>query len=255
MPSEVGARTWSVVLGVLALGLGTPASAQVPDGAAPPSPIMATRAELAAIVAHPPRGMSSADLQAAQRRLTQGDFAVGDRILIVVPGDTVYSDTFTVRTGNTLQLPYLPPLVLSGVLRSESDSVVSAFLGKYVRSPEVVVTPLLRLGIFGGVRSPGYYDLPPETLLSGLVMTAGGLSEVGDMRRTKINRGNEEVMDSKAVSQAIQAGMTIDIANLQSGDNVNVGVANPSATLNKVQIITALLAIPLMIVTISSLSD
>ena len=54
---------------------------------------------------------------------------------------------------------------------------------------------------------------------------------------------------------AISNGATLDVLSLQSGDNVNVGVQNPGATLSKVQIITALLAIPLMIVSISAISN
>ena len=222
---------------------------------APPARVEATRAELEAIAAHPPKGMSSADLQAVQQRLAFGDFNVGSRILIEVQGDTIYSDTFAVRTGNVLALPSLPPLSLQGVLRSESDSVITAFLSKYLRNPDVRVTPLMRIGVLGGVMQPGYYDVPAQTLLSDVVMGAGGLAPTGNMKHTKINRGNEEVMDSKAVSLAITNGATLDLMNLQSGDNINVGVSNPQNTLNKVQIITALLAIPLMIVTISSLSN
>ncbi len=34
-------------------------------------------------------------------------------------------------------------------------------------------------------------------------------------------------MDPKAVSVAISNGATLDLMNLQSGDNINVGVQNP----------------------------
>jgi len=222
---------------------------------APPARVEASRAELEAIAAHPPKGMSSSDLQAVQLRLASGDFNVGSRILIEVQGDTVYSDTFTVRTGRVLALPSLPPLSLEGVLRSESDSVIAEFLARYIRNPQVSITPLMRVGILGGVVSPGYYDVPAQILFSDAVMSAGGLGAFGDMKRTKVNRGNEEVLDSKAVSVAISNGATLDLLNLQSGDNINVGVQNPGATLSKVQIITALLAIPLMIVSISAIAD
>jgi len=154
-----------------------------------------------------------------------------------------------------LSLPSLPPLSLEGVLRSESDSVIAGFLAKYLRNPEVSVTPLMRIGILGGVVRPGYYDVPAETVLSDVVMIGGGLSPVGSMKKTTVNRGNEEVLDSKAVARGISSGGTLDLLNLQSGDNVNIGVSNPEATLNKVQIITAILAIPLMIVSISAISN
>jgi protein involved in polysaccharide export with SLBB domain len=256
MPSNRLVHTFRVALllgaGFVALAADLSAQKEAP---APPSRVEATRAELEAIAAHPPKGMSSTDLKVVQQRLANGDFNVGSRVLIEVQGDTIYSDTFTVRTGSVLALPSLPPLSLQGVLRSESDSVIAQFLSKYLKNPEVRVTPLMRVGVLGGVTSPGYYDVPAQTLLSDIVMSAGGLGQFGDMKRTKINRGNVEIMDPKAVSVALSNGATLDLMNLQSGDNINVGVQNPQATLNKVQIITALLAIPLMIVSISAIAN
>lgn len=253
MPNSL--RPWSIrvtMLVALALRPGISLSAQ---NAAPPPRVEATRAELEAIAAHPPKGMSSSDRAAVQARLVNGDFAVGDRILIQVQGDAIYSDTFTVRTGRVLMMPSLPPLPLEGVLRSESDSVIAEFLGRYVRDPQLTVTPLIRLGVLGGVVRPGYYDVDAQSLISEVVMNAGGLGALGDMSRSKVMRGNETVLDPKAVSIAISNGSTLDILNLQSGDNFNVGVQNPGATLSRVQIITALLAIPLMIVTISAIGN
>ena len=107
----------------------------------PAARVEATRAELEAMAANPPKGMSKEDLRVVQQRLASGDFNVGSRILIQVQGDTIYSDTFTVRTGRVLLLPALPPLSLEGVLRSESDSVIGAYLAKYLRNPEVEHRP------------------------------------------------------------------------------------------------------------------
>lgn len=220
----------------------------------PPPRVEATRQELEAVASHPPKGMSGTDLQAVQARLANGDFNVGSKVIIEVQGDTTYTDTFAVRAGRVLALPAFPPLSLEGVLRSESDSVIREFLARYLRNPEVTVTPLVRIGILGGVTKPGYYDIPAQTLLSDAVMNAGGLSPFGDMSKTKVYRGNTEVMNPKATVLAIANGATLDVLNLQSGDNLDVGITNPQNTLNKVQIVTAILAIPLLIVTIKNIA-
>lgn len=253
MASSRGVYALRLALG-LVLATGT-LNAQVDKQKAPPARIEATRAELEAIAAHPPKGMSASDLESVKQRLATGDFAVGDRVLIQVTGDSVYSDTFTVRTGRVLTLPSVPPLSLDGVLRSESDSVIAKFLGRYIRNPQVEVTPLMRVGVLGGVARPGYYDVPAESLLSEVVMLAGGMGMYGNMKKSAVYRGNEVVLDSKATNVAITNGSTLDLLNLQSGDNLNVGVSNPGQTLSKVQIITAVLAIPIMILTISALSN
>jgi hypothetical protein len=60
------------------------------------------------------------------------------------------------------------------------------------------------------------------------------------------------VLDPEAVSMAVTNGTTLDVLNFQSGDNLQVGEKGSGFT-STVGIITAVLAIPLMIVTISSL--
>jgi protein involved in polysaccharide export with SLBB domain len=231
------------------LALARQLTAQVPAAR-----VEATRAELETIAAHPPKGMSAADLAAVQARLANGDFAVGDRIAIQVEGEPTLTNTFTVSSTRALLLPSFPPLPLAGVLRSESDSVIREFIAHYVRDPQVTVQPLVRLGVLGGVAKPGYYDMPAQSLLSEVVMGAGGVAVGGRMDRTLVYRGNDELMGSKAVNQALTQGSTLDVLNLQSGDNIQVGVDKAGAAYTKVQIITGLLAIPIMIFTISALA-
>jgi protein involved in polysaccharide export with SLBB domain len=212
----------------------------------------ATRAELEAIAAHPPKGMSAADLATVQQRLAKGDFAPGDRIAIQVEGEPTMTGTFTIAAGQTLVLPSMPPLALGGVLRSESDSVIREFIARYVRDPQVTVQPLLRLGMFGGVGKPGYYDVPATSLLSEAIMEAGGVSGTGQMSSSKVTRQNQVVLDSKAVSEALANGKSLDLLNMQSGDNLQVGEKG-AGFMSTVGIVTAVLAIPFMIVSISAL--
>lgn len=219
---------------------------------AAPARLGATRVELEAIAAHPPKGMSPGDLAGVHARLANGDFLVGDRISIQVQGETALTNTFTVSGTRALLLPSLPPLPLAGVLRSESDSVIREFIGRYIRDLEVTVQPLIRIGVLGGVAKPGYYDVPAQSLLSEVVMGAGGVGPTSRMDKTFVARGTDEVLSSRAVSVAITNGTTLDVLNLQSGDNIQVGVDKGGGALTKVQILTGLLAIPLMIVTISA---
>lgn len=251
MPTEPRARVAlaSLALCVTLYSMATPLFAQVPAAR-----VEATRAELETIAAHPPKGMSAADLAAVQARLANGDFAVGDRIAIQVQGEAGLTNTFTVSGTRALLFPSLPPLSLAGVLRSESDSVIREFVARYVRDPQVTVQPLVRLGVLGGVVKPGYYDLPAQSLLSEVVMGAGGVAATGRMDKTVVYRGNNELLNSKAVNVAITNGSTLDLLNLQSGDNIQVGTDKAGGALTKVQLITGLLAIPIMIFTISALA-
>jgi len=141
------------------------------------------------------------------------------------------------------------------VLRSEADSVISEFLRRYIRDPQITVTPLIRVGVLGGVVRPGYYDVPAQSLLSEVIMGAGGVGATSRVDRTVVIRGNNTVLDSKAVNTAITNGSSLDLLNLQSGDNINVGIERANGALTKAQLVLAILAIPVMILTLTSLSS
>jgi protein involved in polysaccharide export with SLBB domain len=252
MPSRNVAGGLNAALFLL-LGVLCSAAALEAQQVTPSARVEATRPELEAIAAHPPKGMSAADLAAVQSRLANGDFAVGDKIAIQVQNEPTLSNIFTVSGDRTLLLPSLPPLPLAGVLRSESDSVITAFIARFIRDPQVTVQPLLRLGVLGGVGKPGYYEVPSTSLVSEVVMAAGGMGQNGTMEKAQVYRGKTAVLDSKSVTAAITSGATLDLLNLQSGDNLQVGETGSfKSTLG---IVTAVLAIPLMIVTISSLKN
>src|SRR5688500_8026150 len=70
-----------------------------------------------------------------RRRLTEGDFVVGDRIVLAVRNEPTLTDTFTVRSGLVLEFEKFPPISLHAVLRSELESHVTTQLGRYIREP------------------------------------------------------------------------------------------------------------------------
>ena len=75
--------------------------------------------------------------QVVRKRLAEGDFQPGHRILLFVDSDTALSDTFTVRADQKLLLPNLPEISLAGVLDSELQSYLETQLARYIRNPNV----------------------------------------------------------------------------------------------------------------------
>jgi protein involved in polysaccharide export with SLBB domain len=76
--------------------------------------------------------------------LRNGDFLPGDRIYIVVLGDSALTDTFTVRGDRRLQLPNIPDVTLSGVLDSELNTFLTTELSRYLKNPTVTATGMVR---------------------------------------------------------------------------------------------------------------
>lgn len=243
---------------VLLAVLWAPAAAQ--SVAVDSEPVPATRAALEARAAAAEKAAVSGpeDQRAAKRqeaaalreRLKEGDFQVGDRIALNISGGaTPISDTVTVRGGRTLELPNMPPIPLQGVLHSEISDYLTAQLGRYIKHPTVQATPLIRLGVLGEVKSPGFFSVPTDMLVSDAIMRAGGPTGNADINKTTVTRGKQEVWSDKALRQAIVSGMTLDQLNLRPGDALVVAPRSNHDLLRFLQVGGIVLGVALSIYT------
>ena len=169
------------------------------------------------------RDNRSLEAAAIRQRLRDGDFQVGDRIVVTVQGETFLTDTFTVRTGRTISFPNLPDISLQGVLRRELNDHLKREIGKYVRDPSVKATSLIRIAVMGEVARPGYYSVPSDYLASDAIMAAGGPTPLAELKKSTLRRGNSILLDRAGMQQAIAAGATLDKLDVRPGDELVVG--------------------------------
>lgn len=190
----------------------------------------ATRPELEALAAKAEQGARNPAFSAEgrefhrgeawliRRRLDEGDFVPGDRIVLEVAGETALTDTFIVRPGPELQAGELPPVSLRGVLRSELEAHLSSELRRYFHNPQVRVVPLVRMAVLGQVSRPGYYYVRADILLSEVLMLAGGPGNEIDFKRSEIRRGGQDLHSGGDVRIALADGMSLDALSVRSGD-------------------------------------
>jgi protein involved in polysaccharide export with SLBB domain len=160
---------------------------------------------------------------AIRARLREGDFQVGDVVVLRVAGVPQFSDTFAVRAGRVLELPEVAPIPLTGVLRSELQPYLRRQIGRYVIDPNVEAHSLVRVAVAGAVHSPGYYQVRPDALVSDAVMRAGGLAETGDATKVSLRRGGRTVIGEKELRGSMVMGATLDDLNVRAGDELHVG--------------------------------
>ncbi|MEP7247583.1 MAG: polysaccharide biosynthesis/export family protein [Gammaproteobacteria bacterium] len=183
----------------------------------------ASRAELQALLQTRGSKLSEDSRRVIQKRLEEGDFEPGDRIRLIVVDEPTLTDTFTVKPNRMLQLPNIPDVALRGVLRSELDTFLTRKIAQSLRNPQVTATALVRLAVLGAVNKPGFYTVPASTLISDVVMSAGGPAGNADIARAVVRRGAEPVVDQKQMRQAFADGASVDQLNLHSGDEFVVG--------------------------------
>jgi protein involved in polysaccharide export with SLBB domain len=163
-----------------------------------------------------------------RQRLQHGDFREGDRIVVQLLGTAAMtsvlpkSDTITLRAGKLMEFPQMEPLSLEGVLRSEATEKVQAHLSKYLRDASVQVTPLVRIGILGKVRAPGYVYTTLDLRLGDVLTQAGAWGPNGDFAHISARRGNQVLWTPQDIQTALRDGFSLDQLRLQPGDEIIV---------------------------------
>jgi protein involved in polysaccharide export with SLBB domain len=165
----------------------------------------------------------AAEAAALRARLRDGDFQVGDAVVLSVAGVAQFSDTFPVRQGRVLQLPEVAPIPLSGVLRSEIQPHLRRHIGRYVINPTVDAYTLVRLAVAGGVAAPGFYEVRPDAPVTDAVMRAGGLAAEGDATKLSVRRAGRTIIPEDHLRARIAMGATLDDLNVRAGDEIRVG--------------------------------
>lgn len=225
-------RLLSATLLCLASSLAAPA-ASAQDG--PLGSAYATRAELETMASArarvaadakrnaDERAQASEDEKLLRERLADGDFHVGDRIVVRITGGQTAFDTLTVTPGRSVRIPDAGEFSVTGVLRSELDERLDAQLARYFRNASVHTQPLTRLAVLGEVRTPGFVHVPSQSLLSDVISAAGGPTPAGRLDRASVRRAGRTVINAAAFAKGLAAGATLDDFGIRAGDEVVVG--------------------------------
>ena len=168
------------------------------------------------------RAQAEREAALVQQRLTEGDLREGDRIQLVVEGHAQLSDTFNVVSGRRIVLPELGEVSLAGVLRSELQAHVHAFVSRFIRNPTVHARSLMRVEIRGAVTQPGFYTIPSDYVLSDALMMAGGPTADSELSKLRIARADDVIWDGTQLRDAVIAGRTLDQLSVRTGDLIEL---------------------------------
>jgi len=185
----------------------------------------------------------------AQHTRAPEPFQVGDRILLVVEGDSALTDTFTVVAGPAIELPVIGAVSLAGVPRTGVEAHLAREVGRYLKNPVVHARPLIRLSILGSVARPGFYAVPTDLVLADALMVAGGPTQEARAGKLRIYRGGGVVWGGLKLQAEIARGATLEELGLRAGDRVEVPKGRD--TESTVRIVGALVTIPIAVCVIA----
>lgn len=167
------------------------------------------------------RARLRADAAAIRARLTSGDFSPGDRILLQVQGDSILSDTFTVRGDRMLPLANVTAVSLQGVLDSELEPFLTQELLKYIKRVTLTATPLVRISLLGFPTS-NFYTVPVDRAITDVIAAAGGWGPTVAHNKAVVRRAGTVILDAKATAEAVRLGKTVGDMSLRDGDELFV---------------------------------
>lgn len=189
------------------------------------------------------RAKARREAESIRRRLSEGDFRVGDRVLLRVDGGVSVDDTVTVMDGVRITVRGIRQIELAGVLRSEILTKVATEVTEVVKNATVSVRPLTRVAVFGAVEEPGYLSVPFETTLDQLLSLAGGPTANAAPDRMRLMRADTVLLGGREVTAAIAQGRTLEALDLREGDVLDVTRGSaPWDRSNTLQIVLVILS-------------
>jgi len=180
-------------------------------------------------------------------------FQVGDRVLLRVDGESLYTDTFTVIAGPALRLPVIGDVPLAGVPRNGIEPYLVGRLGPYFKHPVIHACALVSIGVVGEVERPGFYVVPGDALLTDVLMTAGGPTREAKVTDLKVIRDKKAVLDGDRLQQAMASRRTVADLSLQAGDRLVVPREHPHDPESTWRIVSIIIGLPVAIFAITRL--
>ena len=158
----------------------------------------------------------SINLKNNAQSLQPGD---GLKLIFYNITDTI-SGEYYIQEDGTISLPYLGKIVAA---HRNIDSLKTEIYNKYstlYKNPELTILPLIRVNIFGEVKTPGFYYVTGTDKLSDLIAKAGGTTTDADLSDIVITRNGQEIQING--EKVIENGSKLDDIGLQSGDQIDV---------------------------------
>jgi len=121
----------------------------------------------------------------------------GDLLELTVFGEpTLSQPTLKVLPSGTIVEPLAGQVKVAGLTPPQASSAVERALSRYLRHPKVAVAVSLvgplDVYVLGNVKTPGKYQLQPDSRLMDALAAAGGLGPVdGDLPAARISEGDK----------------------------------------------------------------
>lgn len=162
----------------------------------------------------------------------------GDVLQIIVWPDETLGGSFVVEETGLVYLPFLGAVQTTGVSIDRLRNQLREDYAKILKEPVVTIIPLFNVGVSGGIRRPGIYQITPDQNILDVILEAGGFAERAKRDQVQIVREGQVLMYN--VQRALEGAADLEALTLRSGDQIIVPVGGSFGITNVLQILTLL---------------
>lgn len=156
-----------------------------------------------------------------------GDYRLGpgDSLRVQFFGGENYQVELLISAEGTVSLPKIGPESLSGLSFAEARQRLEQRVSERLIGTRASVTmgrlKTIRVFAVGDVKQPGAFDVTGTARITNVVFAAGGISEVGSLRRVQLKR-NGRLLHTLDLYALLLNGNTGNDVQLENGDVVLV---------------------------------
>ena len=150
----------------------------------------------------------------------QDTFRPGDGVLVKFWRYPELTDTFQIDAMGYLHLPLVGDIRAEGLGWKELEDTLEQRFARYLKEPELTLTPMFRIKVLGNVKRPGIYRTPGGLTLVDILAMAGGPAPNADLRHVRIQREGQTFIVN--LEDVVEKGRTAMDIGLRSGDIVYI---------------------------------
>ena len=150
----------------------------------------------------------------------ESPFQPGRAIQVTIWQEPDLSGSYSIDSNGYVILPLIGRVQVSRFTKDSLEGYLVDEYSNYLRSPIIMVEPLIRIGVVGEVRSPGLYRVNPDSPLWDVIGLSGGFTSRANISKIRIMRSGEVV--NEHLLPAFESGESLYTIGIQSGDQVFV---------------------------------
>ena len=169
----------------------------------------------------------------------------GDVLQITVWPDATLGGSFVVEETGLVYLPFLGAVQTGGVSIDRLRNQLREDYAEILKEPVVTIVPLFNVGVSGGIRRPGIYQITPAQNILDVILEAGGFAERAKRDKVQIVREGQLLMYN--VQRALEGAANLEAFTLRSGDQIVVPTGGTFGITNVLQLLTLASTIILLV--------